>query len=125
MQLAEQKRIEPMVRGAYGTAPVVLDQTIADWDARLANSPSVTNADKNSLDALKAVRDEVKKRKDTDPVTLGARAGLYAPVAIDPQGNPEDPAWRVASTRAASRRSRRRRSIRARPRRSCRRKPRR
>jgi hypothetical protein len=73
----------------------VLDQTIADWDARLANAPSVTNADKNSLDALKAVRDEVKKRKDTDPVTLGARAGLYAPVAIDPQGNPDDPAWRA------------------------------
>jgi hypothetical protein len=95
MQIAEQKRIEPMVRGAYGTAPVVLDQTIADWDSKLANAPAVTNAEKNSLDALKAVRDEVKKRKDTDPVTLGARAGLYAPIAIDPQGNPDDPAWRA------------------------------
>jgi hypothetical protein len=95
MQIAEQKRIEPMVRGAYGTAPVVLDQTIADWDSKLANAPAVTNAEKNSLDALKAVRDEVKKRKDTDPVTLGARAGLYSPIAIDPQGNPDDPAWRA------------------------------
>lgn len=93
----ERLSLRPAIKQAYATSPVVLNQTIDAEEARQASGP-VTTADKNRLDAFKAVRDEVNKRAHSDPVTLLGRAGLAAPVAVDPAAAPEDPVFRAALT---------------------------
>lgn len=90
-----RESLRPMVRQAYATPPAVLDQTIAAEEARQAQGPVATD-DKNRLDALREVRDEVKKRAHAEPVALLSRAGLAPAVSIDLQAPPEDAKFRTA-----------------------------
>lgn len=94
--LDQALQLHPYIQQAWKTSPVMLDGLVARLDSDVANSPNVTPAMQNQLRAFKAVRDEVTKRRDTDPISLGERGGYYQPVAIDPGANPDDPNFRAS-----------------------------
>lgn len=90
-----RQSLQPIVQQAYATSPVELDQAIAGLEAHQASGP-VTTDDKNRLDALREVRDEVKKRAHAEPLALYSRAGLAPQVSIDVAAPPEDAGFRKA-----------------------------
>ena len=91
-------QMHPYIQQAWKTSPAMLDGLVDNLEYQVTSSPNATPAQQNQLKAFKAVRDEVVKRRNTDPISLGERGGYYAPVAIDPNGNPDDPNFRSALT---------------------------
>lgn len=89
-------QLHPYIQQAWKTAPAMLDGIVARLESHVVNSPNVTAAEQNQLKAFQAVRDEVAKRRNSDPISLGERGGYYAPVQIDPSANPEDPNFRAS-----------------------------
>jgi soluble lytic murein transglycosylase-like protein len=89
-------QLHPYIQQAWKTAPAMLDGIVAQLESHVVNSPNVTPAQQNQLKAFQAVRDEVAKRRNTDPISLGERGGYYTPVQIDPAANPDDPNFRAS-----------------------------
>ncbi|WP_445486906.1 transglycosylase SLT domain-containing protein [Rhodopseudomonas sp. RCAM05734] len=96
--LDQALQMHPYIQQAWRTAPAMLDGLIGRLETDVANSPNVTPSQQQQLQAFKAVRDEVVKRRNTDPISLGERGGYYPAVAIDPSANPEDPSFRASLT---------------------------
>jgi soluble lytic murein transglycosylase-like protein len=94
--LDQALQLHPYIQQAWKTAPVMLDGVVARLESEVAGSPNVTASMQHQLKAFKAVRDEVAKRRDSDPISLGERGGYYPAIAIDPRANPDDPAFRAA-----------------------------
>lgn len=94
--LDQAMQMHPFVQQAWKTSPAMLDSIVARLESDVVNSPNVTPAMQNQLKAFKAVRDEVVKRRDSDPISLGERGGYYVPVAIDAGANPDDPDFRAS-----------------------------
>ncbi|NUU41375.1 transglycosylase SLT domain-containing protein [Tardiphaga robiniae] len=92
--LDQALQMHPYIQQAWKTAPAMLDGMVSQLESAVASSPNVTTAMTQQLKAFKAVRDEVAKRRDTDPISLGERGGYYQPVAIDPTANPDSPQFR-------------------------------
>jgi hypothetical protein len=82
----------PFIQAAYAMPLPQLEAMVRQHEAQLAQSPNVTHADKVRMDAFKAVLDNVHKRRNDDPRSLGERGRLFSPVAIDPNFKPDDPA---------------------------------
>ncbi|KQW22150.1 hypothetical protein ASC80_01765 [Afipia sp. Root123D2] len=94
--LDQALQMHPYIQQAWKTSPAMLDGLIARLEHEVTSSPNATPAQQNQLKAFQAVRDEVAKRRNTDPISLGERGGYYAPTAIDPTANPDDPNFRGA-----------------------------
>lgn len=82
----------PFIRDAWRMPLAVLEAQVRGYETQLAQAPNVTSTDKTRLDAFRAVLQTVKERRNEDPRALGERAGLFNPVAIDPNFNPADTA---------------------------------
>lgn len=89
-------QLHPYIQQAWKTAPAMLEGVTARLESEVANSPNVTPAMQTQLKAFRAVLAEVEKRRNTDPISLGERGGYYAPVAIDPTADPDDPDFRAS-----------------------------
>ncbi|UZE47911.1 lytic transglycosylase domain-containing protein [Rhodopseudomonas sp. P2A-2r] len=96
--LDQALQMHPYIQQAWKTAPAMLDGLIGRLETDMVNSPNVTPSQQQQLQAFKAVRDEVVKRRNTDPISLGERGGYYPSVAIDPSANPDDPSFRASLT---------------------------
>lgn len=101
-KLQHWKAMAPFIREAYSMPPATLQAGVAQMEAVLASSPSVSLEQKQRLDAFKAVAQQIEKRKDTDPVSLGERAFNWQTVMLDHTAKVQDPALRDAlATRGA------------------------
>lgn len=96
--LDEALQLHPYVQQAWKTAPAQLDGLVANLESNLNGSPNASPALRNQVQAFKAVRDEVVKLRNTNPIALGERGGYYQPIAIDPNANPDDPSFRATLT---------------------------
>lgn len=94
--LDQALQLHPYIQQAYKTAPVMLDGVIARLEHAVASSPDASPAQVNQLKAFKAVRDEIQKRRNEDPVSLAERAGYFAPVVVDPAADPDSADFRAA-----------------------------
>lgn len=94
--LDQAQQMSPYIQQAYRTAPVMLDGVISRMESDMAGSPNVSQAQVIQLKAFKAVRDEVVRRRDADPISLGERGGFYGAVEIDPAADPDSPTFRAS-----------------------------
>jgi soluble lytic murein transglycosylase-like protein len=89
--------VQPKIAQAYRLPFPALDAMVNAETARV-NAPgaSPTWQETHQLDLLKKTRDEIAKARDENPTGLIARAGIDAPVPIDPAAEPNDPNFRAA-----------------------------
>jgi soluble lytic murein transglycosylase-like protein len=92
----EAKAMAPFHRAAYAMAPAALEAATAQIEAEAAASPSLSAQQLRQLKAFRAVRDEVRSLRNTDPIALGERAQIFQPVAVNVAADPEDPGFRGA-----------------------------
>ncbi len=85
------EKSQPFIKQAWSTPPAMLDDNIKSMEAQLSTpGANATQTGVNMLNAFKAVRDAQIKARDNEPVTLGAKAGLYALQPIDPNAPLDD-----------------------------------
>jgi hypothetical protein len=85
------EKTQPFVRQAWTMPPAMLDDSIKSAEAQLSQpGANATQSGVNMIKAFKAVRDAQVKARDDEPVTLGAKAGLYALQPVDPNAPLDD-----------------------------------
>lgn len=80
-------KLQPMVRAAWSMPPAALDAEITRMEAAAtAQGGNPVEAGLDALKALKAVRDDQIKRRDSEPVVLGGENGgrFYQLQPLDP-----------------------------------------
>ena len=99
--VAELRRLDaaiaakPSIDRAYMMPPAALDAAIATLDATARQRP-LAEAERIQLDAYKAVQTESAGVRDTDPIKIAERAGMFRPVVIDPRASPTDGSFLAA-----------------------------
>lgn len=94
--------LQPHVRQAWSMPVAQLDSTIKRMDADLhAPGANPTPAQVTAYNAFKAVRDEVIKKRETEPITLGGENGarFYRLGPLDPNAAPDDVGFRAELAR--------------------------
>jgi hypothetical protein len=96
-----QERMAPVRAAAYRMSPVQLGATIDAISAEQRSKP-VTQDERDRLNVLVETFNDINKRKNSDPLGVGERAGIISnPVMVDPKAAPDGMFSAVLATRNA------------------------
>lgn len=94
--LDTQIALAPHVRRAWATPLIELDGEIGRMEAELGKAGANVKPEQViALKAFQAVRDEIRKRRGSEPIVLGGEYGarFYTLGPLDPRAAPDDPAF--------------------------------